>query len=495
MRVITVLLVLAGLAALAPAQQIVIGEYPDYLGSGPNGITSGADGALWFTESSYNSVGRLSVSGVLSSYFYDRPCCSVPIDIATGADGNLWFTAQPAKLGKITTGGIFTFYGGCCSYALTGALPGGITAGPDGQLWFTDHSHNDIDSSSTSGAINRYGVPTSNAGLQWITAGPDGALWFTEAIANQIGRATTSAAFTEYPIPTANSKPNVIAAGPDGALWFTEIGANQVGRITTAGVVTEYPVPTANASLNGITAGPDGALWFVESAASQIGRITMAGVVTEYPTPTADSQPYNITLGPDGSLWFTEQKSSRIGQVVFTTASLSVSPSQAEYGRTLSFTGSGFDANESVTIYSSGVGSAVLATATADSSGTFTASAQAPASPYGKRIFLCVGQQSGKIGAAPFAATPRLFVSPNSGSGGTFAAVTGFGFGSGEGVKVYWNNPNLLLGTVGTDAQGAFYGSAQVMFRVPVAASPGANTIMGVGETTGKQVTVTFTVK
>lgn len=142
MRVILVLLVL-GLPVLSPAQQIVIGEYQGYLGSGPNGITSGPDGALWFTESSYNSIGRLSVSGVLSSFAVYRPVGVTPINIASGSDGKLWFTESRAKVGKLTTGGVFNFY-----TVESGSAPVGITAGPDGQLWITDHGHNLIASIS-----------------------------------------------------------------------------------------------------------------------------------------------------------------------------------------------------------------------------------------------------------------------------------------------------------------------------------------------------------
>jgi streptogramin lyase len=135
------------------------------------------------------------------------------------------------------------------------------------------------------------------------------------------------------------------------------------GRITTAGATTEYPIPNASAQY-GITAGQDVALWFANYNVSMIGRINTAGAFTEYPIPTASSLPYGITAGPDGALWFTESGADRIGQVLFLTATLTVSPASGSDKTNLSFIGSGFAPDESVQIYTSGFGSAVLASGT-----------------------------------------------------------------------------------------------------------------------------------
>ena len=46
-----------------------------------------------------------------------------------------------------------------------------------------------------------------------IAAGPDGNLWFTEHGKNKIGRITPAGVFTEFPIPTAGASPEGITAG------------------------------------------------------------------------------------------------------------------------------------------------------------------------------------------------------------------------------------------------------------------------------------------
>lgn len=177
------------------------------------------------------------------------------------------------------------------------------------------------------------------------------------------------------------------------------------------------------------------------------------------------------------------------------TATLSVTPAGGAYQTQLAFTGSGYAPNEKVKIYSSGVGSAVLAGAAANSNGAFTASAKAPASPYGPRIFLGAGQGSGLLGAAGFSVTARLIVKPASGEVGSTATAEGFGFGAGETVDVYWSNPNTLLGTATADTQGSFRGGAALTFTIPDGAPRGRNQVYGVGQTTGAMVSVSFTVK
>ena len=366
----------------------------------------------------------------------------------------------------------------------------GITAGPDGALWFTEFSDR-IGRITTAGVITEYPVPTAGSQTNEITGGPDGALWFTEYTGNKIGRITTAGAVTEYPVPTADGSPGGITAGPDGALWFTESGYNKIGRITTAGVITEYPVPTAGSDPEEITAGPDGALWFTEESGNRIGRITTAGIITEYPVPTAGSDPLGITAGPDGGLWFADLAWNKIGEAVFVTANLSVGPASGIVGTTLTFTGSTYAPNENIQIYLKGIGSGVLATTTADASGSFTITAPAPPSPYGPRIFLGVGQSSGKLGAADFTVTPRLILNPNTGTAGSTATALGFGFGAFEFVTVFWNNLRTRLGTATTNVNG----SAAFTFTVPTGAPPGVNGVFEREVSTAATAGAYFTVQ
>ena len=294
-------------------------------GSIPGRITSGPDGALWFTERSGNRIGRITTDGAITEYSGLTPG-SGPTGIVTGPDGALWFTELTGdRIGRITTSGVVTEF---ATGLAPGCRPYSITAGPDGALWFTEYLGNAIGRITTSGVITEYPLfpaPPYLIGAQGITVGPDGALWFTLVTAGAIGRITTSGTVTLFSegitIPADSSDfpairgPWWITAGPDGNLWFTEPAIGRIGRITTAGVVTEFATGLERWDLSDITPGPDGALWFTNYRGSRIGGITTGGSVRDYAgISAAYAYPDGITLGPDGAVWFAEA-SGKIGRI------------------------------------------------------------------------------------------------------------------------------------------------------------------------------------
>ena len=63
--------------------------------SSPGRITTGLDGALWFTNGSSNSIGRITTSGVVD--YCTDPGIVGPTGIAAGFDGALWFTSSSSS--------------------------------------------------------------------------------------------------------------------------------------------------------------------------------------------------------------------------------------------------------------------------------------------------------------------------------------------------------------------------------------------------------------
>jgi hypothetical protein len=191
-----------------------------------------------------------------------------------------------------------------------------------------------------------------------------------------------------------------------------------------------------------------------------------------------------ITLGPHGDLWFSEGQG--IGQGVFTTAGLSVSPPTGYFTTALNFSGSGFTPGENVQIYSSGVGSPVMASATADTGGSFQAAARAPQSGFGPRFFLAMGQTSRRLAAASFSMAAHIVLTPNSAAPGSTVTVSGYGFYTTFDpdninacpINIYWNNPRTLLGAIIPAYHGGFEGSASFTFTVPSTAPDGANGVI-----------------
>lgn len=314
----------AGLTATAAGVEgAVLGQYvipaTPTIAATPAAIVSGPDGALWFTESRPDRIGRVTADGNFADYQVTPG--SYPVGIAVGPDGALWFTeAKASRIGRITTAGVLA------EYAITPASePENLVAGSDGAMWFTDRAGNAVGRVATDGPFAEYPLPTPASAPVGITGGPDGALWFTESGGARIGRIDpTTHGVTEFPAgaPGAATDPQGITVGPDGALWFTERAANKIGRMTAAGALTEFD---AAPGPFGITRGRDGALWFTQSgmalpgapsAPGMIGRLTPAGVTEIFPLPsdTGDS-PNDVAAGPDGAIWVTEYGRGTIGRV------------------------------------------------------------------------------------------------------------------------------------------------------------------------------------
>ncbi len=212
--------------------------------SDPNEMTLGPDGFIWY--SSCLSIGRLDVTNGIAEFNLPLAQSNDPVDfctsdgeavgITTGADGNLWFAvdgdgdssrgdSSRGQLGQITQDGMITLFDA------GGYNPREIAAGADGNLWFTDARHNVIGRSTLSGGITIYPIP-SGSGARYITAGPDGNLWFTEN-SDRIGRITPKGEIAEISLP-AGSGPSGITVGPDHAIWFTEASGNKIGRLDPA---------------------------------------------------------------------------------------------------------------------------------------------------------------------------------------------------------------------------------------------------------------------
>lgn len=212
------------------------------------GITTGSDGALYFSEAGAERIGRITTTGVLSSFALAGKS-RTPYFEAAGSDGNLWITLGANKsnteaIGRLTHAGLLTVFplpAPLASLPVDEAGPRHIVSGPDGNLWFVERSGY-VGRMTPSGVLTRFPTPTPLSFLSGITVGPDGALWFTESLVDKIGRITTSGAITEYSSPSSFTGTAGIATGPDGNLWFAELFTDKVGRITPAGVVTEFAV-------------------------------------------------------------------------------------------------------------------------------------------------------------------------------------------------------------------------------------------------------------
>ena len=299
------------------------------------GITPGPDGSVWFTvDTNTDAIGRITPTGMITTFAKGLPANSSPQTIVAGADGNLWFTTGfcrnpvPGAIGRITAAGSITMF--------TRGLPPGsalnsLVASPDGNVWFTFATGGDglYAPANAIGRITPSGVITlltkglgTHGGPDALVAARDGSLWFSDQLANgesAIGHIAPSGTITVFAkgLPPGLYVRGLggLVVGPDGNLWFTEQsltkGSGAIGRITPAGVVTMFTkglLPGGYPS--NITVGPGGNLWFTEQSLTKgsgaIGRITPAGTITLFSKGLpAASSPSAIIPGPDGNVWFT----------------------------------------------------------------------------------------------------------------------------------------------------------------------------------------------
>lgn len=289
----------------------LISEFPA-LGEGVLGIVAGPDGNMWAASESSSGQVQINVttlSGSMTSYVSSSTYSPVQ-DITVGADGNLWFTESTASnIGRITLSGAIT------EWATTTASSGpvGITSGPDGNIWFTEELGNNIGKITMSGTITEYSIPILSSDPYSITTGADGNLWFSAN--GKVGKVTTSGSFTMYSVPSSGAS-NFVTAGPDGNVWYTDNVNNKIGRITPSGTSTMFAAPSAGANPWGITLGPDGNLWFMEVGVNKIGVMSTSGSnIEEFTVPTSSSYARYVTAGPDGNVWFTESSGVNVGRI------------------------------------------------------------------------------------------------------------------------------------------------------------------------------------
>jgi YD repeat-containing protein len=150
-------------------------------------ITVAPDGKLWLTLNEASAIIRLRATGYGIELKSDLAAGSLPARITTGPDGAMWFTEFGGnRIGRITPGGAVTEF----DLPRPGVGPHDITTGPDGALWFTEYNDagNAIGRITTDGKITEYAIPTAGAQAWGIAAGPDGKIWFTENGTDKIGR-------------------------------------------------------------------------------------------------------------------------------------------------------------------------------------------------------------------------------------------------------------------------------------------------------------------
>ena len=263
-------------------------------------ITTGPNGNLWYSCPEQDMIGESARDGrVVATYSVSNG--GRPNGIVTGSDGNVWFTngRSISKFDPRTRRQT--------NYSISSPAQN-LTVGPDRNVWFTEHGADKVGKVTPSGVVTEFsrGI-TPRSQPYGITAGPDGNVWFTELAASKIARITPSGAVTEFTLGP-NRGPWDITVGADGNLWFTEAYASKIGRLTVA-----KPSPASSGSVSRTApasgqarAGSEVTLSLpreTASSAEATARSTASPKATSssYPTPvvpSAQAAPFGASTEP-----------------------------------------------------------------------------------------------------------------------------------------------------------------------------------------------------
>jgi streptogramin lyase len=444
-------------------------------------------------------IGRISTAGAVTEFAIPTGADpnGTPNGITTGPDGNLWFTERNASdnpaIGRLTPGGTFTeFSVGSTLFTQSGS----ITAGKDGALWFTDPGYpTSVDRITTTGTVTGSDAPDAVDATRGIVMGGDGNFWYTMydqqfAAPATIARLVPGGHTTFFPLADMNAGPFGITADHNGNLWFTELVSGKIGEVDITTTTDAFTQTALSVSPTTVVLGQT--LMLTAAVTSPVG--TPAGTVTFFDgtvalgSATLDATGrasfsvalpvgmHNLTAQFVGNAAYAASTSLVVPQYVNqapTVTTVSVSANPVGVGQTVVFTvtvaaqvaGIGTPTG-TVTFIDSGI---ILATVGLDANGraTFSTTFMSAGSHniqagyngdanFVRSIQRMTEQVNAVTGAAPSVTT--LTASATSVAVGkvvtfTVAVKAGTGGGTPTGLVTFMDG-NVVLGTATLDAQG-----------------------------------------
>lgn len=286
--------------------------------SSPFFVATDANGNVWFTEPTTNSIGELTPSSNTWRQWSVPTASAAPFDLAFDAHGNLWFTEILAnQIGEFSNGQFHetaTPFGNSKPYGITGPDPS------TGQMWFSENSTQAARLGSftppasgalTTGSIKEYLTinPGNNTTVHLLTYDYNGNIWWTEGTNSRIGRLNigqaqsgTSNGVTEFPTPCQRggcSSSHVSGIGVDGGgtVWLDDSLADRIYSFDPATQNYSAPITLATNSHphDGLAVDKNNTVYVTEEFGDRLGEIQQPGVTTP-PTP--------ITSAPVNSTWY-----------------------------------------------------------------------------------------------------------------------------------------------------------------------------------------------
>jgi sugar lactone lactonase YvrE len=305
--------IIAGSLTLSPCGTPVIGSPATATGfCDPDGIAVDATGDVYFTDSHYNAVFKISAATGDLSVVPGSTTVSGPSDVALDPTGNL-FVSFNSQVEEITTSGSARIIAGNGSFGATVVGPATTTAlgvpiqvvvGNTGDVYFADEYNGQVDEVNPAGQL--------------------------AIVAGNVGGSTPA---TTYNFGPQGSGPNGVAVDPQGNVFVADSDHCTVDRVTPAGSITTVAgtscgsssVTSGTAATSQVLYGPQSVAFDVAGnlligdtdfstgslieqvaglaapATPQPGSPSLTGGSVDFPwTPVSGATTYSITIYVNG---------------------------------------------------------------------------------------------------------------------------------------------------------------------------------------------------
>jgi virginiamycin B lyase len=147
----------------------------------PSWIVVGTDGAAWFSDPTYSTIGKMTAAGEMATYALP-PEWGQPLRVVAGRDGALWFAVSgSAVLASINSEGEIFWID----------IPDGasaLAADSKGRIWFSEVSGQNVGYVEGE-EVHTVALPKAERRtIRSMAEGPDGAMWFADQSTRTIGR-------------------------------------------------------------------------------------------------------------------------------------------------------------------------------------------------------------------------------------------------------------------------------------------------------------------
>jgi redox-regulated HSP33 family molecular chaperone len=160
------------------------------------------------------------------------------------------------------------------------------------------------------------------------------------------------------------------------------------------------------------------------------------------------------------AVWHSWTATSAQATATTTARTITLTASSGHVGDTVSISGQAFPASASVSATYDGSAVTVSPATSTDGAGSFSgATFVVPASPAGANTVVVTA--GGQTASATFTVTPKITLSPTSGTPGSSNSISGSGFAASSSLSATFNTTSALTltGTTATDSTGSFSGA------------------------------------